>query len=675
MARKSQIAIEYSYRVRMEFPQKWIFWVHASNAARFEQGYRTIADRIQLPRRNEPTADILQLVSNWLCDETNGQWIMILDNADDFTVFLHPPKGRLESDTDDQGGEALNLITFLPQTPNGSILVTSRSEDAAGRLTGSHHDIIKVQPMDEGCALLLLRKKLRCKFDEDKAVELVRALDFMPLAISQAAAYIIQRAPRTTVARYLEDFRKSESNRENILNTVTGDLRRDSNASNCIITTWQISFKYICLIRPSASRLLSLMSFFDHQGIPKFLIHRYDDKDGSSDIDLKAKVDIELKDHSGMEFEEDVFTLKSYSLITTKVNSDQFGMHRLVQLSTRRWLEQNGELDKWRNKYLRIVSEVFPDTDYKYWKIFQLLYPHTERALEYRPEDINYLRYLCIILDKAAWYLAMQGNHSTAEKMIRKVLDGFEKIFGENHPATLASVSNLALVLQCQGKYRAAEKMNRRALDGMERVLGEEHPDTLLSVGNLARVLWHQGQYKEAEKMNRRALDGREKVLGEEHPETLSSVSNLALVSQHQGKYEAAEKMTRRALNEREKVWGEKHPHTLTSVNNLALVLQHQGKYEAAEKMNRRALDGREKLLGEEHPDTLKSVQCLAHLLHKQKQYNDAARLYERSCTGYQKTLGINHPTTLACLNHYSSMVKEMGTDRDSNLEVAECVQ
>ena len=71
-ARKSQIAIEYSYRARKKFPQTWIFWVHASNAARFEQGYRTIADSIKLPQRDEPKADILQLVSNWLCDEING---------------------------------------------------------------------------------------------------------------------------------------------------------------------------------------------------------------------------------------------------------------------------------------------------------------------------------------------------------------------------------------------------------------------------------------------------------------------------------------------------------------------------------------------------------------------------------------------------------------------------
>ena len=46
---------------------------YASNAMRFEEGYRTIADCVKLPRGDEPTADILRLITDWLCDEANGQ--------------------------------------------------------------------------------------------------------------------------------------------------------------------------------------------------------------------------------------------------------------------------------------------------------------------------------------------------------------------------------------------------------------------------------------------------------------------------------------------------------------------------------------------------------------------------------------------------------------------------
>jgi tetratricopeptide (TPR) repeat protein len=53
---------------------------------------------------------------------------------------------------------------------------------------------------------------------------------------------------------------------------------------------------------------------------------------------------------------------------------------------------------------------------------------------------------------------------------------------------------NLATVLECQGKYEKAEEMHRRALRVMEKVPGKEHPDTLMSMNNLALVLVGQGR-------------------------------------------------------------------------------------------------------------------------------------------------------------------------------------
>ncbi|MCJ1428558.1 hypothetical protein MMC29_006468 [Sticta canariensis] len=86
---KSQIAIEYAYRVRESKPQIWVFWIHASNAVRFEQAYRNIAVKVEIPGRDDPKANVVRLVYDWLCDEKSGQWLMILDNADDQGVFLY----------------------------------------------------------------------------------------------------------------------------------------------------------------------------------------------------------------------------------------------------------------------------------------------------------------------------------------------------------------------------------------------------------------------------------------------------------------------------------------------------------------------------------------------------------------------------------------------------------
>ncbi|KAJ5922979.1 hypothetical protein N7516_010682 [Penicillium verrucosum] len=51
---KAQAAIEYSYRVRESTPETWVFWIHASNTARLEQGYQQIAVVAEIPGRDDP---------------------------------------------------------------------------------------------------------------------------------------------------------------------------------------------------------------------------------------------------------------------------------------------------------------------------------------------------------------------------------------------------------------------------------------------------------------------------------------------------------------------------------------------------------------------------------------------------------------------------------------------
>ncbi|KAM7210080.1 hypothetical protein V8F06_014537 [Rhypophila decipiens] len=84
---KSQLAIEFAHRILGAQKDIWVFWVHAGTQARVKEDFRAIADTIKLPGRNQPKADIPQLVYGWLSNERNGRWIMILDSADDTDVF------------------------------------------------------------------------------------------------------------------------------------------------------------------------------------------------------------------------------------------------------------------------------------------------------------------------------------------------------------------------------------------------------------------------------------------------------------------------------------------------------------------------------------------------------------------------------------------------------------
>lgn len=50
---------------------------------------------------------------------------------------------------------------------------------------------------------------------------------------------------RTTISSYLDELRKDDRKKTNLLNKDAGDLRQDGNASNSVINTWQISFDHI----------------------------------------------------------------------------------------------------------------------------------------------------------------------------------------------------------------------------------------------------------------------------------------------------------------------------------------------------------------------------------------------------------------------------------------------
>ena len=201
---------------------------------------------------------------------------MILDNADDEDVFFGSDTDLQATGPDSLGSNGrTSLASFLPQSSNGWILVTSRNLLAAINLVGMQDNVIPVEPMNEEDALALLQTRFSVsKSSEHDARALVQALEYIPLAIVQAAAYIRVREPRITVSTYLDLFSESEANQAHLLkNEDIRDLRRDAGIRHAVITTWQISFEQIRRTRPAAIDLLALMSMFDRQGIPENLLH------------------------------------------------------------------------------------------------------------------------------------------------------------------------------------------------------------------------------------------------------------------------------------------------------------------------------------------------------------------------------------------------------------------
>jgi hypothetical protein len=201
---------------------------------------------LKLPNRDDPKVDILQIVSQWLQDETNGSWLLILDNADDANMFTHIKDTTGRQPTQYKEGEISHqsLLKYIPQTSKCSVLITSRYSDAAARITGNN-SMINLGLMSETESLTLLKAKLGYEPLDVDSLDLIQALGQIPLAITQAAAYISRPARRMSVAKYLELFHESEANQSSLLDKDGGDLRRDPDVPNAVISTWQISFNQI----------------------------------------------------------------------------------------------------------------------------------------------------------------------------------------------------------------------------------------------------------------------------------------------------------------------------------------------------------------------------------------------------------------------------------------------
>jgi hypothetical protein len=243
--RKSQIAIEAAYRYKETEPGH-VFWVHTSTMQRFDQGYRDIARRfLPPPDARDDDSHVLESVRDWLSE--HGPWLLILDNADDLELFF--------SSTEQIRG----LVTYLPHSENGCILITSRDRRVGERLAG-RENCITVLPPDQDEAEELLQSKLGPEiWEKNTARTVIEALERLPLAITQAAAFISENS--LTLEEYLEAFEANDSELVDLLSEDSGDIRRDVQNGNSVMRTWKLSFDQVSVITYCLCRICSLMNY------------------------------------------------------------------------------------------------------------------------------------------------------------------------------------------------------------------------------------------------------------------------------------------------------------------------------------------------------------------------------------------------------------------------------
>lgn len=137
---KSRLALEMAYQIRSEEPGVFIFWIQAMGQLTFERDILEIGKKLRIPGIEDNRADIKNLVKNRLSNPSSGKWILILDNADDESIWTRSLSASV-------GRTA--LIEYLPRTTNGSILITTQSRRVALDLAGKEVIDLKAMSADE----------------------------------------------------------------------------------------------------------------------------------------------------------------------------------------------------------------------------------------------------------------------------------------------------------------------------------------------------------------------------------------------------------------------------------------------------------------------------------------------------------------------------------------------
>ncbi|KAL8386861.1 hypothetical protein RB595_010336 [Gaeumannomyces hyphopodioides] len=632
---KSQLAIELAYQISERRPNSWIFWIHAATQARVEEGFRNIADTVKLPGRNAPDANIPQLVHSWLSQNRNGRWTIVLDSADDSDTLC-----QTRGD-----GKGKSLASYLPQSPSGSIVITTRNRDLGFKLTGSYKDIIQIGPMGAAEALRLLKNRLGPLRNPETAKKLAEELDCVPLAISQAAAYI-QATPTSSVEKYLADFRSNDSKRSRLLRHDAAEFRRDGAASNAILTTWQISFDHIRSHRNSAADLLSLISFFDRQGIPLSLLGPTNTRAEQQDSDF-ASGTWQATSAPEDNLEGDIAMLRSFCLLSITEDGTALEMHALVQLATRMWLDQaDGQQRKFHQLFLERMAAAFPVAKYEAWEQCRQLFSHVKAAEIHGPANKK-AREWEGLMRNGGRYAYLQGNYKVAEGMVRNAQISSEERLGKGDEWTLSITRQLAKILLKRGLWSEAELMLAEVVEARKAKFGTNHSKTLVGMDSLAATFAKQGRLQEAEKLRVEVLEILKAKFGTDHPDILSSMSNLAINFRRQGRLQEAEKLQVKVLEARKAKFGTDHPHTLLIMNNLATTWHDQQRLQEAAKLQVEVLEARKAKLGTDHPDTLSSMGNLAYTWKLQHRDEAALGLMKDCAQRRRQILGSNHPDTV----------------------------
>jgi hypothetical protein len=610
---KTQLAIYYAERLWATKQLDLLVWITATSRQAVIDGYAQAA--IDLALRGAHGIDGNKDAARfhaWLATTTK-RWVVVLD---DLSVVA-----------DLQG-------LWPPKRPTGHAIVTTRLRDPV--LAGPDRHLISVDVFTPAEASAYLHRRLAHHPQlADNLEDVAADLGYLPLALSQAAAFILgEEILCSTYRRRFADRSQSLDDLVPLPDRLPDDYTRP------ITAALSLSIEAAERDRPAglAEQLLHLASVLDPAGIPigvftstaagNWLATHF-----GAVNQQRSSVDIA---RAGLRI------LHRLNVIT--YTGDRVAVHALVQRAVR---------DRLTDDVLAEVIRIAADALLEAWptiycdsRLAQTLRANAAALFDHHPTAL-----LAFEGHALRWRvpdsLHDSGNPGAAAAAYRQLLIGITRVLGPHHPDTLATRHNLARSLGEAGHTAFAATALEKLLVDIQQVCGPDHPDTLAVRVNLTGWQGRAGDVAKAARTLEELLPDVVRVIGADHPDTLFTRSCLALWRGEAGDPATAITILQDLLTDQQRILGPDHPDTLATRHNLARWRGESGDPTAATTILQDLLTDQQQILGPEHPHTLATRHNLTRwrgeLINEANTITDLKYLLADT----KRVLGPAHPYTL----------------------------
>ncbi|REJ73518.1 MAG: hypothetical protein DWQ36_06930 [Acidobacteria bacterium] len=266
--------------------------------------------------------------------------------------------------------------------------------------------------------------------------------------------------------------------------------------------------------------------------------------------------------------------------------------------------------------------------------------------------------------------LAELRRDEEAIETIRRSLDMYVRLLGEDHPDVAIGLVDLATVYSQGGDYQAAEEAQQRALSILVERLGERHPEVLELKNSIALLAYRRGDADQAIEQIYAVVEAMTEVLGERDPVRLEVAVNLGAMLRVVRRLDEALEVLTEALGHQLEVLGEQHASTAHSLSHIGSVHRDAGRPEEALRFYERAYDAVSQAIGEEHPEALSILANIGSLQYETGRHSEAVASYRQAHEGLVEAVGADDPLVAIVASRWARALTATG-DAPGALEVA----